>query len=62
MGYKMEDETYIKVDEKDESKSGITQSLMEKMKQNKEETTGKKSDESKRPPSATDEEETTEKK
>ena len=42
MGYKMEDETFIKVDEKEESKSGITQSLMEKMKQNKEETTEKK--------------------
>lgn len=37
MGYKMKDDTFIESDEKDESKSGITKNLMDKLKQNKEE-------------------------
>ena len=37
MGYKMKDDTFIETDGKDESKSGITKNLMDKLKQNKDE-------------------------
>ena len=37
MGYKMKDDTFIETEGKDESKSGITKNLMDKLKQNKDE-------------------------
>ena len=45
LGYKMADETFVETEGADESKSGITSSLMAKLKKNAEEE-GEKKDES----------------
>lgn len=44
LGYKMTDGTFIESEDKDESKSGITKNLMDKLKQNKEDGDDKPED------------------